>query len=113
MRGSAGEVHTAVAAGCQDRAMGMEAVQGPVLHVPGEQAAAGAVLVHQQVECDVFDEELSVVLQALLVKRVQDGVTGPVGRRASALCHLLPVFEGLAAKRTLIASAVCRARERN
>jgi hypothetical protein len=38
-----------------------------------------------RVKRDVFDEELSVVLQALLVERVQDGVTSSAGCCASAL----------------------------
>ena len=77
-------------------------VQRAVLHVPGQQAAAGAVLVHQQVERQVFDEELGAVLQALLIERVQDGVTGPVGRSTGALRHLLSVSDGLTAERTLV-----------
>jgi hypothetical protein len=87
-------------------------VQGPIFHVPGEQAAAGAVL-HQQIERQIFDEELGVVLQALLIQRMQDGVTRPVCRGAGALCHRLPVLDGLTAERALIDPAVGRAREGN
>ena len=42
--------------------MGTETMQRPVLHVPGEHAAADSVFVHQQVEREVFDEEFGAVL---------------------------------------------------
>src|SRR5258708_4842596 len=93
--------------------MGAEAVQCAVLHVPGKHAAANTLLVHQEVERKIFDEELGVVFQALLVERVQGGVTGSVGRGTSALRHLLSVAYGLAAKGALINSAIFGARERN
>src|SRR5258708_19689940 len=93
--------------------MGAEAVQCAVLHVPGKHAAANTLLVHHEVERKIFDEELGVVFQALLVERVQDGVTGSVGRGTSALRHLLSVAYGLAAKRALIISPIFCAPERN
>ena len=55
-----------------------------VFQVPGHDAAADAFLVHDQVEREIFDEELRVVLQALLIQRVQDGVAGAVGGGAGA-----------------------------
>ena len=67
----------------------------------------------KQIERKIFDEELGVVLQALLVERVQDGVAGSVGRCTGALRHLLAIVDGLAAKGTLIDPAVVGARERN
>jgi microcompartment protein CcmL/EutN len=70
--GGAGEIDAAVAAGCQNRAMGAEVMQRAILHVPGQQAAAGAVLVHQQIERQIFDEKRGAVPQALLVERMQD-----------------------------------------
>jgi hypothetical protein len=67
--------------------IGTKAVQRPILHVPGKDAAAGAVLIHQQVE-------RSVMLQALLVERLQDGVAGSIGRCTGALRHLLSILDG-------------------
>src|SRR5216684_1083346 len=90
-----------------------ETMQGPLLHVPGQQAAAGTVVIRQEIERKVFDEELGVVLQALLVKRVEDGVSGAVGCCTSALRHLLAVADGLAAEGTLIDLALLRSREGN
>src|SRR6185437_411243 len=93
--------------------MSAEAMQRAVFHVPGEKAAARAVILHQQVERDVFDKELGIVLQALLIERVQDRMSGPVGSGAGALRHLLTVADGLAAERALIDQALVRARERD
>ena len=84
VRRGAGQEGAAVAAGGQHHGLGAEAVDGAVLQAPGDHAAAGAVLVHDQVEGEIFDEELDVVLQALLIQRVQDGVAGAVGGGAGA-----------------------------
>ena len=54
-----------------------------------------------------------VVLQRLLVQRVQDRVAGAVGRGAGALRGALAVFGGHAAERTLVDPAVLGARERH
>ena len=56
-----------------------------VLQAQGDDAAAGAVLVHDQVDGEVLDEELGRVAQRLAVKRVQHGVPGAVGGGAGAL----------------------------
>jgi hypothetical protein len=46
--------------------------------------------IHDEVEREIFDEEFGLVLQRLLVKRVQDGVAGAVGGGAGALAVPLP-----------------------
>jgi hypothetical protein len=63
----------------------------PVGQIPGQHAAAGAVGIHDQVDREVFDEELRVVLERLLIERVQDRVTGPVRGRAGPLRRALAV----------------------
>jgi hypothetical protein len=88
MRGRAGLEHASAAAGGQHGLLGTEAVQGAVFQTEGEQAAAGTVFVHQQVNGEVFDEKLRLVLQALLVKRVQDGMAGAVSGGAGTRRHL-------------------------
>ena len=65
--------------------MRAEAVQRAVLEVPRHDAAAGALLVHDQVEREILDEELGIVAQALLIERVDDRVAGAVGGGAGAL----------------------------
>ena len=84
MRRGAGEIGAAVAAGRQHHELRAEPVDAAVLQAPGGDAAAHALIVHDQVEREVFDEELDVVLQALLIQRVQDRVPGAVGGGAGA-----------------------------
>ena len=81
--------------------------------VPGDDASAGAFVVHDQVDGEVFDEEFRVVLQRLLIQRVQHGMAGPVGGGAGALHRAFAEVRHVAAKRTLINLAVVGARERH
>jgi hypothetical protein len=60
-------VDPAAAAGRNDRHIGAETVNRPVLQTPGQEAMAGAVLVDQQVNREILDKEARLVLQALLV----------------------------------------------
>ncbi len=75
--------------------------------------AAAFAVVHDQVEREIFDEEVGVVAQALLVERVQHRVAGAVGGGAGALrggafAHVL----GHAAERALVDLAFVGAAER-
>ena len=63
MRRSAGEVAAAVAAGCEHHAVRTEEVQSAVFEVPRDHAAAGAVLIHHEIDGEVLDEELGVVFE--------------------------------------------------
>ena len=60
---SAGEIAAAIAAGGQDHHLGAEQVQRAVVEVPGQHALARAVFVHDQIEGEIFDEELGFVAQ--------------------------------------------------
>ena len=85
----------------------------PVVEAHCHHADALAVL-HDQVEREIFDVEVRVILQALLIERVEHGVAGAVGGGAGALhsgacTHVLHV----AAEGTLIDRAVVVAREGN
>ena len=80
----AGEIDAAVAAGREHHRLRAEAVDRAVVEAQGDDAAAHAVL-HDQVDREIFDEEVGVVLQALLVERVQHRVAGAVGGGAGAL----------------------------
>ena len=93
--------------------MGAEAVDGAIFHAHGDHAAALAIF-HDQVEREIFDEKVGVVFQALLIERVEHGVTGPVCRRAGALgrraiAHIL----GHATESPLIDFALVRPAERH
>ena len=114
MRRGAGEIGAAIAAGRQHHHVRAEAVQGAVLEVPGQDAAADALLVHDEIEGEILDEELGVVLQALLVERVDDGMAGAVGRGVGALCHRpAAILRRVAAEGPLIDPAILGARERH
>ena len=113
VRRGAREIRPAIAAGGQDGGVGAEPVQGAVIQVPGHHAPAGAVLVHDQVEGEELDKELRLVLQRLLIERVQYGMAGAVGRRAGALHRGLAEVAHVAAEGALIDAAVLGARERH
>ena len=108
------EIGTAITAGCQHRHLGAEQVQGAVVQLPAKHPLTGAVLRHDQVDREIFDEKLGLLLQALTVERVQDRVAGTVGGGAGALhlgafAHVLHV----PAERALVDRAVVVAAERN
>ena len=83
-----------------------------VVELDRDDAAAAALVVHDQVDGEILDEELGGVAQRLPVHGVQHGVAGAVGGRAGALRDALAVVRGHAAERTLIDLAVLAARER-
>src|ERR1700760_3707921 len=76
VRRSAGLVDAAASARRYDGHVGAEGMNRSVFKTPGEQAPTNAVIVHQQVKGKILNEEASLMLQALLVERVQDGVAG-------------------------------------
>ena len=85
-----------------------------VVEAQRDDAAAGAVLVHDQVDGEVLDEELGRVAQRLAVERVQHGVAGAVGGGAGALRRrAFAELGGHAAERALVDAAVLGARERH
>ena len=113
MRRSCGEIRTAISARCQHDGVALETVDRAIFHAHGDNAAAFAIF-HNQIEREIFDEEIRIIFQALLIQAVQHRVTGPVGRRGRALnggafAHILHV----AAKGSLINCAVGIAAKRN
>lgn len=77
-------IGAAIAAGGQHHLLRAEAVQRAIFQAPGHDATAGAFFIHDQVDGEVFDKEFNVMLQALLVQRVQDGMARAVGCGAGA-----------------------------
>ena len=76
-------------------------------------AAATAVVVHDQVDGEIFDEEFRRMAQCLAVHGVQHGMAGTVGGGAGPLRSALAIVRGHAAERALIDLAVfLAARER-
>ena len=107
----AGEVDPAVAAGGEAGHVGVEAVEAAVLDAHGDDAAAGALLVHQQVEGEILVEELDLVPERLLEEGVQHGVAGAVGGGTGAIGLALAELHRLAAEGALVDAAVLGARE--
>ena len=105
------KIRAAVAARRQDHGVRAEAMQLARRHVERHDAAARAVF-HDQVDGEVFDEEARLVLERLLVQRVQHRVAGAVRRGAGALRDALAVMRRHAAERALVDPAVLGARER-
>ena len=113
MRAGAGGIGAAIAAGGDDGHLRREAMDRAVVEIDGDDAAAAAVLVHDQVDGEIFDEEFGRMAQRLAVHGVQHGVAGAVGGGAGALRGAFAVMRGHAAERALIDLAVfLAARER-
>ena len=60
-------------------------MQGAVIKIPRHGTATAPVIIHQKINDNELDKELGSALDALLIKGVQDGVTGPIRRRAGSL----------------------------
>jgi hypothetical protein len=107
-------IDPAAAARRNDRHVGAEAVDRPVLQTPGEQAAAGAVIVREEINGKIFDKEARLVLEALLVERVQDRVTRAVRGGAGTISHVaLGILGCVPTKPALIDRAGLGAAERH
>ena len=88
-------------------------MDGAVVHAERDHAPCTPAL-HDEVQREIFYVEVGVVLQALLVERVEHGVAGAVGGGAGALhrrarAHILHVSP----ERALIDGAVLIAAERD
>src|SRR5207302_2304164 len=69
----AGLKDPAASAGRDHRHVGAKPVDRAVLEAPGEETADDTVL-DQEVDGEIFDEEARLVLETLLIKRVQNGM---------------------------------------
>jgi hypothetical protein len=81
-------------------------------HLEGHHAPALAIL-HHEVDGEEFDEEVGLVLQRLLVQRVQHGVAGAICRRAGALCGALAEIGRHSTEGPLVNPSVFSPRERH
>ena len=87
----------------QDGVVGVEAVNGAVLHADGDNTDAVALLVHDEISGEVLDEVGGVVVEGAAVESVEKGVTGSVGDAAASVgLATLTVLEGLATESTLV-----------
>ena len=110
--GARGAVEHAPAAACrQHNGMTAEAMDRSVLHAQRDNTAAFAIF-HDQIDREIFNEEVRVIFQRLLIERMQHGVTSTVSRGAGALhrrsgTHILH----MTAERALIDLALFRTAE--
>ena len=102
----------AEAAGGQEHALGVEGVDLAGLQLQRDDAAAAAVVGEEDVEHVELVEEVDVVLDALLVERLDDHVAGAVGGVAGAPDRAFAEVASVAAEPALVDPAVGRAVER-
>ena len=111
--GGGGVIGAPVAACRQHHRLRAEAVDGAIIEAPRHYAAAHPAD-HDEVDGEIFDEEVGIVLQALLVESVQHRMARAVGRGAGALdrrplAHVLH----MPAERALVDGPVVVAAERH
>ncbi len=107
--------HLAGAAGGQDHGLGAEHVDLAGGQLVGDDARDAPVVTlagHHEVEHVELVEELDVLLDAVLVERLQDHVAGAVGREARAAHGRLAVVARVATEAPLVDAALGRAVER-
>ena len=116
VRVGGGLVHPARAAGGEHDRLGVEDVDVAGRQLVGDDAGgdgAGLRLGDRDVQRVVLVEELDVVLDAVLVQRLQDHVAGAVGGVAGPAHRCLAVVAGVPAEPALVDAALGRAVERH
>lgn len=109
----AAEVGTTVATSSEDSLVAAEPVKGTIFHVKGNDTNTFAVL-HDQVEGEVFDEEVGIVAEGLAIEGVENGMTSTVSSSSAAVgLTTLAVLEGLTTKGALVNLALLCPRERD
>ena len=91
--------------------MRTKTVDGAVVQVPGHYPTADALVVHNEVEGEIFDQELGTSAQRLLVERVQNGMASAVGGSTGALGDAPAEIGGHTTESALVDLAFGRARE--
>ena len=112
VRRGTGKIGAPITAGCQNDLVRPEPVQAAIGQIQSDNTTADALL-HDQVDCEILDEEFCIMLQRLLVKRMQHGMAGAVCRGTGSLCRALTEVRGHATERALIDFAGLGARKRH
>jgi hypothetical protein len=95
-----------------EHALGMDGMNLTRAQLQCDHAAGAAVVTDQQIEDVELVEKIDLVLDPLLIKRLQDHVPGTVGRVTGALDRALTEVPGVAPETALIHAAIRRAVER-
>ena len=107
------EVSTSITTGGKNGLVCPETVKGTILHVQRNNTNTLSIL-HDEVESEVFDEEVRVVSERLAVECVQDGVAGTVSDGGAAIgLAALAILERLPTESMLVDLALLGSRERN
>src|SRR4029077_12592425 len=109
----AGRIGPAITSGGKNGGLRAKTVQRAVVEFERYDAAAGALIIQDQVDRKKLDVELGGVAQRLAVHGVEHGVAGSIGRGTGALRLALAIVQRHAAERPLIDLAVLGARERH
>jgi hypothetical protein len=107
------EISAAIAASGEHSGLSAEPMDRTVIQLEADDAAHCALGVPDEIDGEIFDEELALRPQRLTVERVQDGVAGAVGGGAGALCDALAIVGRHAAEWALVDLAFFGARERH
>ena len=113
MRRRGREISAAISTRRKDDHVRTETMDRSIIHLERDHAAATALLIHDEIEREIFDEEFRRITQRLPIERVQNGVAGAVCRSAGALRGAFAVIRRHAAERALIDLACFGARERH
>jgi hypothetical protein len=112
MCASAAEIGTSITTSSEHSLVCTETVESSVLHVEGNNTNTLAVL-HNQVQSEVFDEEVGVVSQRLTIKSVENSVASSVSSSGTSIgLTTLAELEGLTAEGTLVDLAFLGSGER-
>lgn len=61
-----------------------EAMQSSILHIESHHADALPIL-HDQIKCKVFDEEIGVMTKRLAIKSMENGMTGTISSSSATI----------------------------
>ena len=86
-------------------------MNGAIFHTVGHQAIDFPIRSLEQIERDIFNKEIGLVAQTLLVERVQHGMAGTVSGSTGAVSYSFMIFKVLPAKRPLVDLAIIGSRE--
>ena len=103
---SRGEIGPSISAGGQNDLFCSEPVDGAVVEVPSDNTAAGVIVVHDQIGGEILNKKLDLMLNRLLIERVQHCMAGAVGGGTCPLGNALAVIRRHAAEGALINLAV-------
>lgn len=71
------EVRATVSSCGQNRLVSSETVKSAIFHIQGNDTNTFTVL-HDEIQCEIFDEEVGVVTKRLSVKRVEERMAGSI-----------------------------------